>query len=180
VDPDIRIRRIVLSQRDLLVRMYDQFGPPGEALGLPPLTAMARRAWIRSALGHKVNVAAYSRDGQVVGHCFLVVDRPGSAELAVFVHPDFRRQGIGAALVMTTLDWGYAAGLRRVWSIAASDNRAALRLQQGCGFHLMKSNSQEAEMEIDLSVARAARGLAQPVCALGEPPIPSPAFLTQR
>ena len=60
---DIRIRAAGPPQRDLLIRMYDRFDPLGLALGLPPRTAEARREWIERALGHKVNVAAFSPTG---------------------------------------------------------------------------------------------------------------------
>ena len=93
VDADIRIREVGLQQRDLLIGMYDRFDPLGAALGLPPRTAEARCEWIGSALGQKVNVAAFSPAGEVVGHCFLVCDRTGSAEMAIFVHQAFRWNG---------------------------------------------------------------------------------------
>ena len=141
------------SQRDLLVRMYDRFDPLGGALGLPPHTAEARRAWIGRALGNLVSVAAFSPSGEVVGHCFLAADKPGFAEVAIFVHQESRRIGVGAALMKTALRCGGAAGLRRVWSMTSADNRAALRLQMSCGFRVANSTSHEVEMEIDLPLA---------------------------
>jgi RimJ/RimL family protein N-acetyltransferase len=131
--------------------MYDRFDPLGVALGLPPRTAEARREWIGLALGCKVNVAAFSPAGEVVGHCFLAADEPGSAEMAIFVHQGFRRRGVGTALVRAALERGGAAGLRHVWSMTPADNRAALRLQESCGFRLTKCVSREAELEIDLA-----------------------------
>jgi GNAT superfamily N-acetyltransferase len=132
--------------------MYDRFDPLGGALGLPPHTGEARRAWIATALGNHVNVAAFSPAGEVVGHCFLAADRPDSAEVAIFVHQEFRRRGVAAALMKAALELGATAGLRRVWSVTSSGNRAALRLQLSCGFRLANSNSHEAELEIDLPV----------------------------
>jgi RimJ/RimL family protein N-acetyltransferase len=157
VDADIRILAIGPPHRDLLIRMYERFDPIGAAFGLPPHTADARRDWIRAALDHKVNVAAFSFAGEVVGHCFLASDTPGSAELAIFVHQAFRRRGVGTALLKAVLDWAGAAGLRRVWSMTSSNNRVALRLQTNCGFRLTKSISLEAELEIDLRVPRLTR-----------------------
>jgi RimJ/RimL family protein N-acetyltransferase len=152
IDADIRIGVVGLSQLDLLVRMYDRFTPLGAALGLPPRTAAARRAWIQGALGHQVNVAAFSLAAEIVGHCFLAADKPGSAEMAIFVLQESRRKGVGTALVKAALEWGSAAGLRRVWSVISADNTAALRLQMNCGFHLTTSISYEAELEVDLPV----------------------------
>ena len=132
--------------------MYDRFTPLGAALGLPPRSADTRRAWIERALAQKVNVAAFSPAGEVVGHCFLAADNSGSAELAIFVRQERRRKRVGTALAKAALERGGAAGLRRVWSITPSDNTAVLRLQLSCGFHLRTSISFETELEIDLPV----------------------------
>jgi len=60
IDADIRIRTIVPSQRDLLIRMYDRFDPLGAAFGLPPYKTEARREFIGRAVNHRVNLAAFS------------------------------------------------------------------------------------------------------------------------
>jgi diamine N-acetyltransferase len=99
-----------------------------------------------------------------VGHCFLAADTSGAAELAIFVHQDYRRRGIGTALVRAALEKGSKTGLRRVWSMTASADRVALRLQRNCGFRLTKSISLEAELEIDLS-APAAQARLMPLIA---------------
>jgi hypothetical protein len=52
--------------------------------------------------------------------------------------------------VRAALECGGAAGLRHVWSMTPADNRAALHLQESCGFRLTKCVSREAELEIDL------------------------------
>jgi GNAT superfamily N-acetyltransferase len=152
MNADIRIQAIGLPQRDLLMAMYDRFDPLGAALGLPPRNAEGRHKWIVGALGQIVNVAAFSRNGEVVGHCFVVADKPSSAEIAVFVHQEFRWRGIGAALLKKALEWGRAAGLVHAWAITASENRAALRLLTSCGFRLMRTDVDVAELEIDLRV----------------------------
>lgn len=121
--------------------MYDRLIPLGAVLGLPPHTAAARRAWIRGVLGHKVNGAAFSLAGEIVGHCFLAADNSGCAEMAIFVRQESRRKGVGTALAKAALEWGRAAGLRRVWNVTSSDNTAALCLQMNCGFHLPTSIS---------------------------------------
>jgi GNAT superfamily N-acetyltransferase len=160
VSADIQIRAIGPPQRELLIAMYDRFDPLGAALGLPPRTAEARREWTGGALRHPMNVAAFSPAGEVVGHCFLVPDKPSSAEMAVFVHQGYRRRGLGATLLKETLKWGAEAGLRRVWAVTASDNRPALRLQISCGFGLAQSDGSVTEMEINLPIPCGAGELA--------------------
>jgi GNAT superfamily N-acetyltransferase len=167
VNADIQIQAIGPPQRDLLITMYDRFDPLGAALGLPPRTAEARHEWIGSALGQIVNVSAFSPAGEIVGHCFLAADKPGSAEAAVFVRQESRRRGIGAALLKKALDWGWAAELRRVWAVTACDNRAALSLLKSCGFRLMQFAYAVAELDIDLPAPWATRDYSQRPCVPG-------------
>lgn len=138
--------------------MYDKFEPLGAAQGLPPLLSETRHEWMGRVLDNSLNLAAFSPAGKAIGHCFLVIDKPGSAELAVFVHQEWRRRGIGRALVMAALGDGSAACLRRVSSLTSSENGAALCLLMSCGFHLKKSVCFETELELDLSRRRVGYG----------------------
>jgi GNAT superfamily N-acetyltransferase len=156
MDGDIRIRAVGQWQRELLVEMYDGFEPLGAALGLPPFGEERRRDWVDAALSHKMNLAAFSPDWVAVGHCFLVADNAGSAELAVFVHQEFRRRGIATALVQAVLEWAVTEGLLRVWSLTGSENTAALRMQEKVGFRLRSSDFCSTEMELHLPVTCAA------------------------
>ena len=148
MNANIRIAPIGPAHQNLLKGMYDRFDPLGAALGLPPPNGEVRFEWILTALGHKINVAAFSPDGKVVGHCFLAPDTPGSAELAIFVDQEFRRRGIGTALVKAALARASAAGLERVWSTTVS--RVALHLQQKCGFRVTNFVFPGVELEIGL------------------------------
>ena len=161
---DIRIGAVGRPQRDLLIEMYDRFEPLGAALGLPPREEESRREWIESALRHRMNIAAFSPAGAAVGHCFLVRDKPGSAEMAIFVRQEFRRRGVATALVKAVLEWGGVEGLRRVWTLTGSENTAALRLQEKFGFRLTNAAFYGIEMG---SVYRS------PVPALGQVDFPS-------
>ena len=120
-------------------------------------------------MGHKGNLAAFSPAGAVVGHCFLVADGAGSAELAIFVHQEFRRRGVGTALVRAALEWGAVAGLRRVWTLTSSDNKAALRMQEKCGFRLTNAAFPETELEIDLPVRSQSKVVRQSAIKLIPP-----------
>ena len=154
MDGDVLIRTIGWPQRDLLVEMYDRFEPLGAALGTPPVEEERRREWIQSALSHEMNLAAFLPNGVVIGHCFLVADKTGSAELAVFVRQEYRRRGVAAALVKAVLGWGTAQGLRRVWTLTGSENTAALRLQGKFGFRPTHYGPYGIELEIHLPAAQ--------------------------
>ena len=160
---DIRIGAVARPQWDLLVKMYDRFEPLGAALGLPPREEETRHEWIEGVLRHRMNLAAFSPAGAAAGHCFLVSDKPGSAEMAIFVHQAFRRRGVATALVKTMLEWGCEEGLRRVWTLTGSENTAALRLQEKFGFRLTNAAFYGVEMEIRLPRACAPK-MPLPAC----------------
>jgi len=161
MNSEIRIRPIGPPHRELLAGMYDRFDPLGAALGLPPFKPAARERWVERALEQPVNVAAFSLFGELAAHCLMVADGPGSAELAIFVHQDFRRQGVGTALLKAALELAAEEGIRRAWAMTSPANRPALRLLANSGMRLTKSTSYEAEFEIHLAAPRpAARALS--------------------
>lgn len=159
----IRIGALGRPQRDLLIEMYDRFEPLGAALGLPPRGEEPRREWIGGALSHGMNLAAFSPAGAAIGHCFLVPDKPGSAEMAIFVHQEFRRRGVATALVKTVLEWGRVEGVQRVWTLTSPENTAALRLQEKFGFRFTSAAFYGIEMEIRLPLD-CAREMPLPTC----------------
>jgi RimJ/RimL family protein N-acetyltransferase len=163
VNADFQVRPVGPFERELLIAMYDRFDPLGEALGLPPRSAEARREWIGNVLRHSINVAAFLQAGEVIGHCFLAAAVPGTAEMAVFVHQGYRRRGVGTGLVEAALHRGGTAGLGRVWAVTSSDNEPAVRLQMSCGFRLTQSDSFVTEMEINLPVRWAAHEAFEPL-----------------
>jgi GNAT superfamily N-acetyltransferase len=146
----LHIRELTSADARFLSGMYDQFDPLGGAQGLPPLTLDARRDWIESALRQEVNLGAFGPAGNLIGHCFLAADGPSSAEMAVFVHQDFRRHGAGVALVKAALEKGCTAGFRRIWTMTSSDNIAALRMLKSCAFRMANSVFPAVELEIEL------------------------------
>ena len=162
----IRISAVTSKHGDALTLMYEGFEPMAAAFGLPPRAADARGAWIRRSLLQEVNVAAFSPEGVIIGHCFLAKDGPESAELAVFVRQEARRQGIGGALVEAALELARAAGVRRVWTMTAPDNRASLRLQERCGFRATRYGFDAIDMEIALPAAWNAQEAAPAALAL--------------
>ena len=68
-----------------------------------------RLAWFWSHGGERHPLIAAEQDGRVAGYACLSDYRPyeaykGTAELSVYVSRDFRRQGIGEALMRELLD----------------------------------------------------------------------------
>lgn len=126
----IQIRRASSADRDALVAMYLSFEPKGAALGLPPRKDPQR--WLDD-LAVYPNLVVYA-EGRVAGHAVLCPE-DGSGEVAVFVHQDYRRRGLGRMLLTELIDEARRLGLERVWGMAEFDNFAMLGLARSLGFH---------------------------------------------
>lgn len=127
----LEVRRAQPEDRRALEAMYAAFEPKAEALGLPPLHAEDAARWL-DGLAAFPNFLAWEGD-RVVGHGAVCADGH-SAEVAVFVHQDFRGRGIGRRLLNELIAEAQRLGLRRICGIAAPDNIPMLRLAYSCGF----------------------------------------------
>ena len=80
--------------------------------------------------------------GQVAGFAALYPWSPrkayaGTAENAVYLHPDRRGLGVGKRLLQAILDEGRKAGLHTVIARVSSGNEASVRLHRKLGFALV-------------------------------------------
>lgn len=57
-----------------------------------------------------------------------------TASLALGVHPDHQRRGIGRALVTALFEWAAPAGIERIELDVLDDNPRAIRLYESLGF----------------------------------------------
>jgi acetyltransferase len=109
--------------------MYQQFEPRPASLGLPPRTRIDE--WLER-LATAVNFLAFV-EGKLVGHGVLCPE-DGTGEVAVFVHQDYRGQGIGHRLLSTLVEEGKRLALRRLWGMTELDNVPMLALAHAVGF----------------------------------------------
>jgi ribosomal protein S18 acetylase RimI-like enzyme len=133
-----------------LVGMYDDFDPSDRAQGIPPGGEKRIREWLDAILGGDCyNVIAWCGD-EVAGHATLVPD--GDAyELAIFVHQEYQRAGIGTHLIRGLLGHGQAEGVEKVWLTVERWNRAAVSLYKKIGFETSDAESFELEMGLRLN-----------------------------
>ena len=129
VTEGLEVRRATEPDRSALLEMYREFEPKGACLGLPPHKDWER--WID-------HLAAYQNflvlaGGRVVGHGVLCPEGY-TAEIAIFVHQDFRGRGIGRKLIEELIREAQRLGLGRVWGLTESDNIPMLRLLRQFGF----------------------------------------------
>lgn len=128
---ELTLSRAAYKDLAALEKMYREFEPRGEALGLPPRSDADTARWLES-LSDYLNLVL--RDGErVVGHGVLCPFED-TAEVAVFIHQDYRGRGAGRMLLENLIVEARRLDLRRIWGIAQPDNLPMLRLARSCGF----------------------------------------------
>ena len=115
-----------------LVEMYDDFDAELRAQGTPPIGVEAIEDWLTGLLDG-VNVVAL-QDGRPVGHVSFVPDDTGRHELAIFVHQDYQRAGVGSRLMANGLGHAREAGVTYVWLSVESWKRGIQRFYSRAGF----------------------------------------------
>ncbi len=136
-DRAFRLRRAVVSDAlpfsELRARVVDE----GRFLGAEPPLDVARSAelftqWISDQDAH--TVLAVDPSDRIVGAINMFPNVPGVVTFGMFVAPEFRRQGIGAALVGAVIDWARERGAHKVILEVWPHNNAAIELYTSCGF----------------------------------------------
>lgn len=145
----IEIRRVVDDDLDGIVDMYATFDPAQRAQGIPPTQPTEINRWLRTVIdqGHHL-VAVHESDP--VGHAMLVPDGDDAMELAIFVHQDVQRAGIGRALLTHLLGAGAAAGDRRIWLTVERWNAPAIELYRDVGFETVNADRFDLEMALEI------------------------------
>lgn len=149
------VREYGLEDLGALVEMYKTFEPKRVAQGLPPPDVPRIAHWL-DQLQNKSR-ALLALDGKrVVAHTSLCPMQAESVEFAVFVHQDYREEGLGTAVSQLTLDWAGQMGFPQVYLTTELSNFRALRLFRKLGFRITTSYGDECEMKLDLALSRGA------------------------
>ncbi|SIR82521.1 Acetyltransferase (GNAT) family protein [Haladaptatus litoreus] len=129
---EIRLRTYEDELFESLVTLYVTFDPADRAQGTPPLGEPAVREWLQTVLD-SVSVVAFHGD-HLVGHVMFVPDGVGRHELAIFVHQEYQRAGIGKQLLRTGLGQAKQQGLSKVWLTVESWKGSTQKLYTDVGF----------------------------------------------
>jgi RimJ/RimL family protein N-acetyltransferase len=130
------LRKFQEKDFDGVVAMYAAFEPKGEFQGLPPHTVWEIKRWIRAFMEADDAQFVIEVDGRIVGHAVLCVSAQKiDAELAIFIHQNYRGLGLGRKFLLGVLNFGCKTlELDRVWVSVQGSNARALRLFEGVGF----------------------------------------------
>ncbi|MEW5976177.1 MAG: GNAT family N-acetyltransferase [Acidobacteriota bacterium] len=149
VGKTVQFEPLTESRLQELAGMYEEFEPKRVAQGLPPVGRERIIAWLRHLQTAGDNLIAVC-EGRVIGHTMLCDMGRQTAEFAIFIHQDFRNQGIGLEFTRATLDLARARKFRRIWLSVEASNLYAIRIYRQMGFRPSGNAYPELEMEIYL------------------------------
>lgn len=107
---------------------------------LEPRSEEAGRAWLAAHTGRHPLFVAELADGTVVGYASLSPYRPmpaydSTAELSLYIHPDYQRRGLGRAMAEHVLTVARAdARLHLVVSVITASHTVSIELHEKLGF----------------------------------------------
>jgi len=77
--------------------------------------------------------------GRLAGYIATCVERRNAEIVSLAVHPDYRRRGVGAALLRRTLKRLSGTGVRRAELMVRTGNRAGAQLYRTFGFRRVRT-----------------------------------------
>lgn len=132
-----------------VVEMYKSFLPKRVAQGLPPPDVPRIANWLDRVQQRSRSLLAC--DGvKVIGHAILCPISDASVEYTIFVHQDFRCQGLGTEMTSLALDFAGRMGFAEAFLSTELKNYAALSLYRSAGFHMTNAFGEECEMRISV------------------------------
>ena len=134
---------------EALVRMYKAFEPKRVAQGIPPPDVPRIAHWL-DQLTRKSQALLAWKDNVVVGHTILCPMPADAVEFTIFVHQDYREEGLGTVLSWHTLTLAMHMGFSQAYLTTEISNFRALRLFRKLGFQTTSSYGDEIEMKLDL------------------------------
>lgn len=134
------IRRAVKSDIPALMEIYNEAILHTTATFDTEVKDMENRiAWFEEHTGKYV-IYVFETDGCVAGYASLSRYRDRKAfdavvEISIYIHEDYRGQGIGRSLMQETLAYAKKCGeIETVVSLITSENAASIHLHENFGF----------------------------------------------
>jgi len=153
---ELNIRSFARQDFAALVQMYKVFEPKRVAQGIPPPDVPRIAHWL-DRLEQKSHALLAWEGSKVVAHTILCPMPADSVEFTIFVHQDYREEGLGTALSRHTLSWALQMGFAYAYLTTEVSNFRALRLFRKLGFQTTSSYGDEVEMKLDLKSAGSER-----------------------
>ncbi|RVT99448.1 GNAT family N-acetyltransferase [Rhodovarius crocodyli] len=131
------IRRAAPSDLDGMRALYRHLNAEDPV----PDNAAAEAAWAALLASPLIRLLIAERDGMPVSSCTLVIipnltrgARPYALIENVVTHADYRRQGLGQAVLAAALDTAWEQGCYKVMLATGSKQASTLRFYERAGF----------------------------------------------
>jgi len=147
---ELEVRPFGREDFGALVQMYKSFEPKRVAQGIPPPDVPRIAHWL-DRLEQKSQALLAWEGSKVVAHTILCPMPADSVEYTIFVHQDYREEGLGTALSRLTLSWALHMGFTHAYLTTEISNFRALRLFRKLGFQTTSSYGDEVEMILVLA-----------------------------
>ena len=145
----IVMREYARDDSQALIEMYKDFEPKREAQGLPPPDLPRIERWLYEIESKSRWIIALSRE-RIVGHAILCPISQIAVEFTIFVHQDFRGEGLGTLLAQRVLRLAGQLGFKDVYLATEFSNLAAVRLYRKLGFQVTNNLGEECDMKLEL------------------------------
>jgi len=135
----------ISEQRDWaeIIAIYNQaVETRGATADLTPVSVQSRRAWFEAHADPRFPIYVDDVLGKIRGWCSVSPYRPGraalekTAELSYYVHADFRRKGVGTALIQQAIAGCRSDGFKNVFAILLGGNAASVAVLLKLKFEL--------------------------------------------
>ncbi len=139
-----------ISERDVprVLALYSASVTAEDIPGSAPAIEDQRAEWLRQMVHRGFNFVA-EEEGRLVAHLALI--RVGdTAQVSAFVHPEFRRRGIGSTLLRVAVDQARDMGLRHILIAVPGDNRSLQEMLLQSGFTTSSSSEGQTNMVLAL------------------------------
>ena len=146
---ELQVRPFGREDFGALVQMYKGFEPKRVAQGLPPPDVPRIAHWL-DQLQDKSQALLAWHGSKVAAHTILCPMPGDSVEFTIFVHQDYREEGLGTVVSRHTLDWALRTDFKQVYLTTEISNFRALRLFRKLGFQTTSGYGDEVEMKLQL------------------------------
>jgi len=137
---ELRIRDALESDLPAIIEIYNATVPTRIVTAeLEPTTVEARLPWFREHSPNQYPFWAAESDGQVIGWLDFKKFLPrsayrGTAEISIYVHEKFRRQGVARRLLEKAIARAPLLGIDAIVGLIFGHNQPSLKLFERHGF----------------------------------------------
>jgi putative acetyltransferase len=135
-DREVVVRFLNIDDKNGLLDMFASLSPKALQYSGAPYTMEIIERWINNLENMIAFVAEYA--GKIVGYAIVYRSphrsRKGIGDLAIYLHQDFHRVGLGTAMTERLLEQARKDGMHKIQLSVVADNLPAIRLYEKFGF----------------------------------------------